>query len=102
MQQLGTFLIRAVFDLRLGVVPKIELLLPTIGLLSDMAHPSNMDVAAEGRSAIDIITVEKLGLRVKVVGREGFEVGFQVIDSHPFAGCTIEARFGGARWIGVV
>ena len=38
--QLGTLLVSAVFDLRLGVVAEIELLLPAIGLFPDTPHPA--------------------------------------------------------------
>jgi hypothetical protein len=58
---LGAFLVSAVFDLRLGVVAEIELLLPAIGLFPDTPHPGHVNTPALGWPALAVVPVEKLG-----------------------------------------
>jgi hypothetical protein len=57
---LGAFIVSAAFDLRLGVVAEIELLLPAIGRFADTSHPGHMNTPALGWSSVGVVPVEKL------------------------------------------
>jgi hypothetical protein len=77
---LGAFLVSAVFDLRLGVVAEIKLLLPAIGVLPDTPHPGPREHAGARLVRSRYSPVEKFGLWMEVIIGERLRVGLHPID----------------------